>query len=425
VISQNNKSVTHASATLVDDFVRVRQATETLCRPLETEDYGIQTMPDVSPTKWHLAHTSWFFETFILKPLHPGYQPFHEAYEYLFNSYYEGVGRFWQRPHRGLLSRPTVAEIYAYRAHVNLAMQDLLTTPPPASQDVLNYRTVLGLHHEQQHQELMLTDIKHVFAFNPLKPVYQPAGEAPTRQVPMQQWHAFAGGMYTIGADGHSFCYDNETPTHRAYIADFSLASRLVTNGEFLQFMQQGGYREPRFWLSDGWARVQQEGWQAPLYWEQRDGTWWHMTLSGMQPVDADVPVCHVSYYEADAYANWVGARLPTEAEWEVAARQQPVSGNLRDNGRLQPVVAADSSGMQQLYGDVWEWTASAYLPYPGYRTPEGAIGEYNGKFMCNQMVLRGGSCITPQDHIRPSYRNFFYPGDRWQFSGFRLAGDA
>jgi ergothioneine biosynthesis protein EgtB len=413
---------------LIQYYRRVRGDSEAICRPLEIEDYCIQTMPDVSPAKWHLAHTSWFFEVFLLSRYRPGYTPFHPAYDHLFNSYYLTHGQPYSRPRRGLLARPTVAEIYRYRAAVDDSMQTLMTNLPEGDWEQLRRLLVLGLNHEQQHQELLLTDLKHVFAHNPLRPLYRELPEPPEQAAPALEWRAFEGGVQSIGHGGDGFAYDNEGPSHRVWLEEFALASRLVTNGEFLDFMADGGYRQPGLWLSDGWASVQAEGWRSPLYWEERDGVWWYMTLGGMRPVDSDAPVCHVSQYEADAYAAWAGKRLPTEAEWEVAAADAPISGNLRGAGYLQPVPGASglplNRRLDQLFGNVWEWTASPYTPYPGFKAPEGAVGEYNGKFMSSQMVLRGGSCVTPEDHIRASYRNFFYPKDRWQFSGIRLAED-
>ena len=412
------------AVSLVDAYRRVRADSEALCAPLRTEDYCIQTMPDVSPAKWHLAHTSWFFETFILLPYLEGYRVHHPAYDHLFNSYYLTHGQPFARPARGSLSRPTVAEIYAYRAAIDDAMGRLLERDGEVSSELAALVT-LGLHHEQQHQELLLTDIKHVFGQNPLRPVYREPPAAPERNAPALSWQSYPGGLYHIGHAGEGFAYDNEGPRHRVWLEPFELASRPVTNAEYLAFMADGGYREPRLWLSDGWATLQAQGWQAPLYWERRDDAWWYMTLGGMQPVDPQAPVCHVSQYEAQAFAAWAGRRLPGEAEWEVAATAEAVQGNLRASGLLRPVAAPEDTGLQQCYGDVWEWTASAYAPYPGYRVPDGTIGEYNGKFMSSQLVLRGGSCVTPDDHVRPTYRNFFYPKDRWQFSGIRLAGDA
>jgi ergothioneine biosynthesis protein EgtB len=408
-------------------YLAVRRETELLCEPLAIEDYGIQAMPDVSPPKWHLAHTSWFFETFVLQPYLPGYQVFHPRFGYLFNSYYQTVGSFFPRPQRGLLSRPTVEEVYRYRAHVDAAMAKLAAVADASRRDRIIFRTVLGLHHEQQHQELLLTDIKYNFVFNPLRPAYRPAPEPVDKPPALLQWLAYDGGLREIGFSGTGFAYDNETPRHKVYLENFRLASRLVTNGEFLAFIEDGGYRRADLWLSDGWIAVQQRGWQAPLYWENNDGEWWIMTLAGLRRLNQSEPVCHVSFYEADAYARWCGKRLPTEAEWEVAAQNLEPRGNLREAGLLHPAAAVPGARHEpvQLFGDVWEWTQSPYRPYPGFRPLEGSLGEYNGKFMCNQLVLRGGSCVTPQSHIAATYRNFFYPADRWQFMGIRLASDA
>ncbi|MBE9103154.1 ergothioneine biosynthesis protein EgtB [Vacuolonema iberomarrocanum] len=407
---------------LVDWYGQVRQLSETLSAPLAIEDYGIQSMPDVSPTKWHLAHVTWFFETFLLLPYVEGYTVFHPQFGYLFNSYYEAIGQRHPRPERGLLSRPTVEEVYRYRAYVDDAMRSLLTTQ--ADHPDVQERTILGLHHEQQHQELLLTDIKHVLALNPLRPAYRedlPRFEsAPTPR--KETWLDYPENLYSIGFEGADFAFDNESPKHPVYLQDFWLASRLVTNGEYLEFMEAGGYAKPEYWLAEGWGMVQTQGWNAPLYWETVDGDWQLMTLGGMRSLNLDEPVCHVSYFEAEAYATWAGKRLPTEAEWEVAAESVNPAGNLLEQGYLHPLPATDISRPDQLFGDVWEWTQSAYLPYPGYKAASGAIGEYNGKFMCNQMVLRGGSCVTPPGHIRATYRNFFPTSARWQFSGIRLA---
>lgn len=412
-----------APAQLWQRYLEVRARTEALCQPLATEDYGVQTLPQVSPPKWHLAHTSWFFETFLLKPYLNGYQEFDPAFAHLFNSYYETVGSFHPRPERGLLARPTVDQVYRYRGHVDEHMGRLLARPRHA--DGVLSRTEIGLHHEQQHQELLLTDIKHIFAYNPLRPVYRELPEAPGAAASVQAV-AMQGGIHELGHGGEGFGYDNEFPRHRVYLNDYHLYSRPVTNGEYLEFMDAEGYRRPELWLAEGWNAVQRCGWQAPLYWEQREqGEWWYMTLGGMRPVDPDAPVCHVSFYEAEAYARWAGRRLPTEAEWEVAAARESIAGNLCERGFLQPVPEGEAGGFQQLFGDVWEWTASAYGPYPGFRPAPGALGEYNGKFMSGQMVLRGGSCATPESHLRACYRNFFHPHERWQFSGLRLAEDA
>ncbi len=404
-------------------FARVRCQSEALAAPLLTEDYCIQTMADVSPPKWHLAHVTWFFEQFVLLPYLPGYRVHDPIYDYLFNSYYETHGTPFPRPKRGLLSRPTVEQVYAYRAYVDAAMGELLASEAEHGDPEMVFRTVLGIHHEQQHQELLLTDIKHIFAFNPLRPAYREQ-PIPRAQPAAAQWIEIEGGVREIGHRGEGFAYDNETPRHRTFVDRFALASRPVTNGEYLSFMEDGGYRRPELWLSDGWSTVQREQWRAPLYWEQRGHNWWYMTLAGMQPIDEHAAVCHVSLYEADAYARWAGRRLPTEAEWEIAASGQPIEGNLRDADVLQPGGADGQRPFAQLYGDVWEWTRSAYGPYPGFRPMAGSLGEYNGKFMSSQLVLRGGSIATPADHLRPTYRNFFYPRDRWQFCGIRLADD-
>jgi ergothioneine biosynthesis protein EgtB len=353
-----------------------------------------------------------------------GYRPLVPAYQFLFNSYYVQAGERHCRAQRGYISRPTVREVFAYRTHVDAHMQQLLAAGD-LTEDARSL-IELGLHHEQQHQELMLTDIKHVFSVNPLRPVYRPQAPAPAGAPADVQWLEFDGGVHAIGHEGRGFCYDNETPRHREFIEPFALASRLVTNGEFLEFVEDGGYRTPELWLSAGWDAVQQHEWAAPFYWEQNDGMWQNFTLSGMRAVAPHEPVCHVSYFEADAYARWRDARLPTEFEWEVAAAHVPIEGNFVESGALHPRAAdPGASGLQQMFGDVWEWTRSQYSPYPGYRPAAGAVGEYNGKWMCNQFVLRGGSCATSATHIRRTYRNFFAPDATWQFMGIRLARDA
>jgi ergothioneine biosynthesis protein EgtB len=405
-------------------YQHVRACSETLAAPLEVEDQCIQTIPEVSPTKWHLAHVSWFFETFLLEPFLPGYRLFHPRFGYLFNSYYYGVGGMHPRPRRGLLSRPTLAEVIAYRRHVDEHMARLLAQAAHPRREEILLRCEVGMHHEQQHQELLLTDIKHVLAANPLRPAYAELPRLQGTAAPLQ-WHEFAGGLVETGATGEGFAYDNERPRHPVYLQPFRLASRPVSNGEYLAFVEDGGYRQAGHWLADGWATLGREGWQAPLYWERHDDGWYEMTLGGLRPLDTAAPVAHLSYYEADAYARWAGCRLPTEAEWETAAQGVAVAGNLAGRGCLQPMPAVEAGGLQQLYGDVWEWTQSPYAPYPGFQPLSGALGEYNGKFMCAQFVLRGGSCATPDDHVRATYRNFFYPHDRWQFSGLRLAEDA
>ena len=477
------------AVSLAPRFADVRAATASLCAPLETEDYVVQSMPDASPAKWHLAHTTWFFEQFVLVPHLPAYCVFDDRYSYLFNSYYEAIGPRHRRPERGLLSRPTVDEVRAYREHVDEHVDRLLHTRGgrPEIESVVE----LGLQHEQQHQELILTDVKHLFWCNPLKPAYRAmsphpnplpqAGEgvdphpSPLPQAgegvdphpnPLPQagegeepsprpsparagegeirFHSWPEGIYEIGHAGEGFCFDNETPRHRVFLAGFRLAERLITNAEYLEFIRDGGYRRPELWVSDGWATVQSQSWTQPLYWSESLDS--EFTLAGMCPLDPDTPVCHVSWYETDAFARWAQARLPTEAEWEVVASREPIRGNFLESNTLHPRTAltppSPPSGrgsraltptlsqrergqerkMSQLFGDLWEWTSSAYSPYPGYRPLSGALGEYNGKFMANQFVLRGGSCATPATHIRSTYRNFFYPHMRWQFAGIRLA---
>ena len=412
---------------LKEHYSRVRTFTETLCEPLVPEDYVIQSMNDVSPTKWHLAHTSWFFETFILKPHFHSYASFHPRYAFLFNSYYVQAGERHCRARRGLLSRPTVEDIYTYRAYVDDHMLQLMAR---ADEELLNVITPLieiGIHHEQQHQELMVTDIKHVLSINPLYPVYRDYVEGYTGQTPEASWTAHDEGVHEIGHVGKHFGYDNEFPRHRYFVQDFQLATRLITNEEYIEFIQDGGYERPELWLSEGWATAQANGWNAPLYWENLDATWHAFTLSGMRPVEADEPVTHVSLFEADAFARWAGSRLPTEHEWEVAARELSLEGNYVDAGYFRPVRPGKDALLTpgsalQYYGEVWQWTQSQYSPYPGYKPAPGALGEYNGKFMCNQFVLRGASCATSNSHARRTYRNFFPPDARWQFTGIRLA---
>jgi ergothioneine biosynthesis protein EgtB len=394
---------------------------------LTVEDYVVQSMPDASPAKWHLAHTSWFFETFLLAPELNGYRPFSADFAYLFNSYYNAIGDRHPRPRRGLLTRPTVEEVYRYRAHVDQAVTRFLEGADADRLRRVGPILTLGLNHEQQHQELLLTDLKHLFSCNPLKPAYREQPPDAPGSAPPVHWIRYAEGLRHVGHDGDGFAFDNEGPRHRVFLGAFALASRLVTNGEYLAFMEHGGYSRPEWWLSDGWNARAAHGWEAPLYWEKRDGRWRTLTLAGMRDVNESEPVCHVSYYEAEAFAHWAGARLPTEFEWEAAAEACPVEGNLLGAGHLHPVRprgGPDATQPRQMFGDVWEWTASPYMPYPGYRPASGALGEYNGKFMCNQMVLRGGSCVTPPGHVRRTYRNFFPPGARWQFTGLRLARD-
>jgi ergothioneine biosynthesis protein EgtB len=407
-------------------YASVRAHTEALAAPLSPEDQTVQSMPDASPTKWHRAHTSWFFETFLLQPLLPGYRAFDAAYAYLFNSYYEAVGPRYPRPERGLLSRPGTGEIAHYREHVDAAIARLIATLGEAPWRQAARLIELGLNHEEQHQELLLMDIKHVLALNPLQPAYVAPRARQAAAASPFGWIEEPGGLRQIGHDGEGFAFDNETPRHRTWLEPFRLGLRLVTCAEYLAFIDDGGYERAEFWLSDGWATVQQQGWRAPLYWRREDGAWSIFTLTGRRALDPAEPVVHVSCYEADAYARWAGKRLPREAEWEVAAAADgaPLGRNLLERGLLHPAPAA-GAGLQQMIGDAWEWTASPYVAYPGYRPPAGAIGEYNGKFMSNQMVLRGGAAVTPAGHVRFTYRNFFPPAARWAFGGIRLAEDA
>ncbi|MCZ6816210.1 MAG: ergothioneine biosynthesis protein EgtB [Planctomycetota bacterium] len=417
---------TQGDSELAARYLEIRKSTEALCEPLAVEDYVIQTMTDVSPTKWHLAHTSWFFETFVLvADGSSGYKPLDERYRYLFNSYYKGVGEAHCRNRRGVLSRPTVEEIYRYRHYVDEHVVGLLEKAGQGDSGRLRELITLGLNHEQQHQELILTDIKYVFWCNPTRPAYHASRAAGGGTTEALRWHRFDEGLYWTGHSGDGFGYDNESPRHRVFLEPFQIASRPVTNGEFAAFIDDGGYRRPELWLSDGWDTVEANEWQAPLYWEHGDGGLQVMTLAGMRALNEHVPVCHVSYYEANAFARWAGGRLPTEAEWEVACGAAPMEGNFAENGVYQPICGSGCDSdltPSKMFGDVWEWTASAYTAYPGYAPAGGALGEYNGKFMSNQMVSRGGSCATPQSHIRRTYRNFFAPSARWQFMGIRLA---
>jgi ergothioneine biosynthesis protein EgtB len=440
---------------LRDRFHQIREFTNSLCATLEPEDCVVQSMPDVSPTKWHLAHTTWFFETFILKKFVPGYRAEIPEYSYLFNSYYNAAGPMHRRDLRGLISRPTVSEAHRYRASVDSHIDDLLSN---AEEELVNEAEpilVLGIHHEQQHQELLITDIKHIFAQNPLYPVFRPGRarppKAPKSSTDPEAQHRdalvdFDEAIVEIGHAGRGFAYDNEGPRHQVLVPAFSLASSPVTNGEYIAFIEDNGYRRSEFWLSLGWMTVNDQCWDAPLYWTKRDGKWWNFTLSGFRLVAESEPVTHASYFEADAYATWAGARLPTEFEWERAASECPLKGNFAEDELFHPAAAhydarlpqsslleerrgrealgKGCSKLRQMFGDVWEWTRSAYSPYPGYRAAPGALGEYNGKFMCNQYVLRGGSCATSNTHIRRTYRNFFQPEKRWQFTGIRLARD-
>jgi len=415
------------AASMVERYAEVRQATGRLCAGLSAEDCALQSMPDASPVKWHLAHTTWFFETFVLEQCIPGYRHFHPQFRVLFNSYYHSVGDRHPRPERGLLSRPALAEVLEYREHVDRCMVGLLDDARSARQAPLDI-VELGLNHEQQHQELIVTDLKHLLSKNPLLPAYVKAHARRDSGAAELAWHSHPGSLCMLGHAGRAFAFDNEGPRHRVFVHPFEIASRPVTNREYVAFMKDGGYHRPELWLSDGWDTMQAQRWTAPLYWEKCGEKWRSFTLSGLQDVNPDEPVCHVSYYEASAYARWAGARLPTEGEWEVIAGSTPIAGNFVESGAFHPMPPASGPGRggpRQIFGDVWEWTQSAYSPYPGFEPAPGAVGEYNGKFMCNQFVLRGGSCATPESHMRATYRNFFPPAARWQFSGIRLARDA
>ncbi|MBC8376068.1 MAG: ergothioneine biosynthesis protein EgtB [FCB group bacterium] len=423
----NSGEIQDLKTQLLEKYTAVRRFTEQLCEPLEKEDFVVQSMPDVSPTRWHLAHTAWFFEIFILKPMLADYQTPNELYNYLFNSYYNAVGEQFPRNERGHLSRPTVDEVFAYRHHVDDEIIRLFETLDEHKISELESIFVLGLQHEQQHQELMLTDIKHVFFQNPIYPAYVDAEPAKsTDNYQELNWTSFEGGQVQHGFSGSEFSFDNETPRHAVFLHPFELGNRLVTNREYLSFIKDGGYNQPALWLSDGWALINKEGWIAPLYWLHQENQWFEFTLSGLVPLNLENPVTHLSYYEADAYANWCGARLPSEHEWEIAAQKLRIDGNFVQTQHFHPAPAehAAASQLSQMFGDVWEWTRSPYTPYPGFKSASGAVGEYNGKFMSSQMVLRGGSCISSSDHLRSTYRNFFYPHSRWQFMGIRLARD-
>lgn len=416
---------------VIATFEKIRGFTEELCKPLLTEDYVIQSMPDVSPPKWHLAHTTWFFENFILARFIQNYRPVCSDYFFLFNSYYKTVGEHFTRSQRGLLSRPSVSEIYQYRHVINEKIGELLSQSSSKTQEEIIPLITLGIHHEQQHQELLLTDIQHIFWMNPLRPAYLKKSAPPKISESRSFSSSFvghSGGLLEMGHLGDSFCFDNELPRHRVFLNEFQMGTRLVTQGEFLEFIEAGGYQKPELWLSDGWICVEKYQWSAPLYWEKMGAQWWQMTLFGMQPLQLNRPVSHISYYEADAFAKWQRKRLPTEAEWETCASNYRVEGNFVEQGHYCPQSIQSElpqkSSIHQLYGDLWEWTASPYQPYPGFKPLPGSIGEYNGKFMCNQMILRGGSFGTSEAHIRPTYRNFFPPDTRWQFTGFRLADD-
>ncbi len=412
---------------LIQRFKSVRNFSHSLCKTLVTEDYVIQSMPDVSPTKWHLAHTSWFFEAFILSKAEKNYKSLHPQYNFLFNSYYIQVGERHTRAYRGLLSRPTVEQVYEYRKYVDKNMLEFLENVDEKIFNEFAFVVEVGLNHEQQHQELLVTDIKHVFSVNPLRPVFREREIKTVGDIPPMEWIKFDEGIYEIGHDGSAFNYDNETPRHKEFVEPFKLGTRLITNKEYIEFINAGGYKTAPLWLSDGWATVENEKWEAPFYWEKKDGEWWNFTLSGFRKVEPNEPVCHVCFYEAEAFAHWAGARLATEAEWETASSNLNIEGNFVEEENFHPIALTQNVGeksLSQMYGDVWEWTRSGYSPYPGYKPLPGALGEYNGKFMSSQMVLRGGSCATSKTHIRNTYRNFFPPNARWQFMGIRLAKD-
>ena len=398
-------------------YLRTRQVSEAICAPLADDDYQIQSIVETSPPKWHLGHVTWFFETFLLQAFLPQYKPVDPQFNYVFNSYYQTIGAMHPRPQRGLLSRPTVGEVYAYRAAVDERMHTLIETASDADWPEISARLALGLNHEQQHQELLFMDIKHNFGVNPLRPTYHSSPLPHGDEAAPLGWLEEEAGLREMGFEGGGFAFDNERPGHPVWLEAHRLGDRLVTNGEYLDFIEDGGYARSDLWLADGWFHSQQQGWQAPLYWEKRDGEWLEFTLHGLMPLDPAVQVCHTSYFEADAFARWAGKRLPLEAELENQLRHLPLQGHFSDSGVYHP-----RAGHGQWFGSLWEWTASPYTAYPRFQPLEGSMGEYNGKFMCNQWVLRGGACITPEDHMRATYRNFFYPHDRWQFSGIRLA---
>jgi len=406
--------------TLKQKYLAVRQETENICSKLKTDDFQLQSIPETSPPKWHIAHVSWFFEAFVLPHFLPTYQVFHPKYAYLFNSYYETVGTMQPRSKRGMLSRPLLDDIYTYRKYVNEHMLELIENINEDDWLELSFRVTLGLNHEQQHQELLLMDIKHNFSVNPLKPAYNQKLSIPSQSASEIQWLECEGGIYNTGNEAKEFCFDNETPRHQTLINDHRLATRLVNNSEFLEFIQDDGYQRPELWLADGWYLIKKEKWDHPLYWEKMDQDWSIFTLGGLRKLEALEPLSHISFYEADAYACWLGKRLPNEAELENILSQVPIQGNFLNHQILHP-----HANSEHWYGNLWQWTSSPYAPYPGFKPLSGSMGEYNGKFMCNQMSLRGGSCVTPTGHARATYRNFFYPHDRWQFSGIRLAEDA
>jgi ergothioneine biosynthesis protein EgtB len=428
-MSRNDLRASPVLTKIARRYTQTRNLTKHLCEPLEVEDFVVQSMPDVSPTRWHLAHTTWFFETFVLSRWEANYRPHSDDFQFLFNSYYNSVGEQFPRAQRGLLTRPTVKEVFAYREAVDQRLLQLLENL--SDQDAQEAATIveLGINHEQQHQELMLTDIKHVLSCNPLWPIYRPfpSDNPPCDTISSSSgWTAYSGGVVEMGHQGSEFAFDNESPRHKVFLQPWVMQNRLVTNGEFLSFLHDDGYNRPELWLSLGWSTVREHNWRAPLYWIQQNGNWFHFTLRGLRPVNAAEPVCHVSFFEADAFARWSAARLPTEAEWEHAATGLDLTGSFLESENYYPQsISRDSARVNQLFGEVWQWTSSSYAPYPGYVPASGALGEYNGKFMCNQYVLRGGSCVTPSSHIRATYRNFFPADARWQFSGIRLVRDA
>lgn len=412
-----------SKAYVLEQFRKIRSFTHQLTDPLETEDFVIQPMENASPAKWHLAHTSWFFETFVLGKFLPDFESLHPQYAYFFNSYYLQTGVPFTRAKRGLLSRPTVKEVFEYRAYVNKQMESFIHNTDEKTWSEAAFVVEIGNHHEQQHQELILTDLKYLFAQNPLLLEYLDTEVQYSENIADLNWIAFEQGLVEVGSKGDEFTYDNEHPHHRTFVQDFELSDRLITNAEYLEFMKAGGYERSEYWLDEGWSTVKSEGWKAPLYWFEREGSWFNYTLSGARPVNPAEPVTHISYFEADAFARWKGVRLPTEQEWEFASQEMEIKGNFVDDQTFHPVpYNGQDEGLKQMFGDVWEWTMSSYAPYPGYKPLPGALGEYNGKFMANQYVLRGGSCATSLSHIRRTYRNFFHANARWQFSGIRLA---
>lgn len=404
---------------LINRYIQIRSESEQICSFLENDDYQVQSIVQTSPPKWHLAHVSWLFENFVLSRFSKDYQTFDPAFDYIFNSYYYTHGEMHPRRQRGLLSRPTLDEVFRYRAYVDDHAKRLINTIETERWEDLSFYITLGLHHEQQHQELMLMDVKHNFSMNPIQPAYRDDLSIPQGEATSLDWVSLSGGIKSIGHQGENFAYDNETPRHEVLLGDFKIANRLVTNGEYLEFIKDDGYNRPELWLSDGWALLQEGGCQHPLYWSRNGSDWSQYTLGGVRELSLLEPVCHVNYYEADAFARWAGKRLPLEAEMELALAQRPIQGNFRESDLLHPAPATADG---QWHGDLWTWTASPYSAYPGFKPLAGSIGEYNGKFMSNQMVLRGGSCVTPADHVRTTYRNFFYPNERWAFTGIRLA---